>query len=167
MSACGADYDSEAASGDRSTISPRGEQTSPGEAMPRSEGEDLRRELNTTDLTVTLAGPPTPASAGEDLAYTVTVTNRGPNPASSTTVAVALQGPARWLRQDPACRPDGPERLTCELGEVMAQAVRTLALTAGPIGELGVVRISATVENRLGPDSNGSDNTTNVETPVR
>ena len=135
--------------------------------MPRREGEDLRRELNTTDLTVSVAGPPTPASAGEDLAYTVTVTNRGPNPASSTTVAVTLQGPARWLRQDPACRPDGPERLTCEVGEVVAQAVRTIAMTAGPIGELGVVRINATVENRLGPDSNGSDNTTTVDTPIR
>jgi hypothetical protein len=135
-------------------------------AMPRSEGEDLRTRLNTTDLTVTVAAPAS-VTDSEDIAYTVTVTNRGPNPASSTTVAVTLQGPARWLRFDPACRPDGPERLSCELGEVVAQAVRALAMTAGPIGELGVVRISATVENRFGPDSNGSDNTTTVETLIR
>lgn len=135
-------------------------------AMPRSEGEDLRTRLNTTDLSVTIDAPASPASADEELAYTITVTNLGPNPASSTTVAVTLEGPARWLRHDPACRPDGPERLTCELGEVVAHEVRALEVTAQPIGEVGVVRISATVENRFGPDSNESDNTATVETHV-
>jgi hypothetical protein len=135
--------------------------------MPRSEGEDLRTRLNTTDLRITIAGPATPASTTEDLAYTITVTNQGPNPASSTTIAVTLEGPARWFRHDPACRSEGPERLICELGEVVAQEVRALNVTAQPLGEVGVVRVSATVENRFGPDPIGSDNTATVETHVR
>jgi hypothetical protein len=138
---------------------------SDGGAMTRTEGEDLRSRLNTTDLTIKIDSEPARVRPGERSVYTITVANQGPNPSTSTLVSAGTTG-AAWVDFPNSCRSSGPQRLLCELGELGARTPRTLVLTAQAETAEGAVSVTGTVENRQGPDSNGRDNTATTTTPV-
>ena len=56
---------------------------------------ELEEEFNRTDLEIMVIASPDPALVGEELVYTLTVINQGPNPASSTQVVATLPGASR------------------------------------------------------------------------
>jgi hypothetical protein len=127
--------------------------------MPRREEEQLQRDLNTTDLTVGLVTT-TDAVTG-DVRVQATVRNKGPNPASSVRLTLALSGTATWHPAPPTCRVLDAIHARCELAELEARHQRVVTLTARPAGDTPIV-ITATVENARGPDSHPADNRASV-----
>lgn len=119
-----------------------------------------------TDLAITKVGSPKPAAAGEDLAYTLTVRNNGPNPAHVVQVTDALP-PELTHRSDTAgCAQDPPGTLTCGLGLILPGHSKEFTITA-LVGEDLVcqaghpveVTNTAPVRNLAGEDSDPSNNT--------
>jgi uncharacterized repeat protein (TIGR01451 family) len=96
------------------------------------------------DLTLTKTDSPDPVSAGGDLTYTITVTNKGPDAAASVVVTDTLPGgttfksaapPSGWSCTKPAVGSGGT--VTCSTGSMAVSVVATIKL---------VVKVDATVK---------------------
>lgn len=134
------------------------------DALTRAEGEDLRLDLNTTDLSVALTvstGSPDVAS----VTVSVRVNNAGPNPASSTFVEVSLAGPARWDPVTSPCRLVESTRARCEFAQIEAGQDWTSSLSADALGA-GALVIEAAVGHSAGPDTSPEDNRATVSVVV-
>jgi len=141
--------------------------------VPTSEDlERMWRSLNTTDLAVTQSDAPDPVAAGTDLVYTVTVQNRGLNPADSVQVVDTLPADVTFKSSNAGCRPDG-QTLTCNLGHLAAAGSRTFTITVGVPADLvyrnggpKVITNTVRVENLAGPDADPANNTAAATTKV-
>ena len=81
--------------------------------------EQLRRmeeTANTTDVQVTMSDSPDPAVAGEELVYTLTVTNNGNRWAFYVRVVDTLPAGVSYLSDTGGCVEDTSGTLTCDLG---------------------------------------------------
>ncbi len=115
------------------------------------------------DLGITKTGPAS-IVAGNDLIYTITVTNTGPSDAAGVVVDDPTPAGVTWVSTSGACATAFP----CALGVVPAGATRTITATfavpitypgLGPI--VNVASVSATT-----PDDTAANNTATVETPL-
>ena len=136
-------------------------------AINATEGAELRQALNTTDLELTIADEPDPAVPGTHLTYVLTVANRGPNPASSTTLVVSLSDLTVYQSDTGGCRQDAPGTIVCKLGEVVAHASITIAITVRVERASEEIISAASIGNRFGPDADPTDNTATEHTEVR
>ena len=115
-----------------------------------------------TDFTVTIAGSPDPVNAGNDLTWTVIVTNNGPSTASDASVSlplpapttfVSLAPPAGWSCSTPVAGTNGT--ITCSLSSTMnaaAQATFTIVSNV-PSSVAGGTTLSATASVSAAGDS--------------
>jgi uncharacterized repeat protein (TIGR01451 family) len=123
------------------------------------------------DLNVTKSGPATAAS-NSTVAYTITVTNDGPDAAANVTLTdilsapfVSLASPAGWSCTTPAAGATGT--VTCTIASLANAAVPTFTLfvtaPAAPATLTNTASVSSTTA-----DADGSDNaavaTTNIAT---
>jgi uncharacterized repeat protein (TIGR01451 family) len=130
-------------------------------------------ELNTADVAVTVSDNPDPVAAGADVVYTASVTNHGPNPATSVTLVDSLPAQVAFVGADPACHLAGGT-ITCGLGDLVVGATRTVTITAHVPADLvytagGPVTLvnRSTVDNLAGPDPQpGNDNAATNTTVV-
>ena len=115
------------------------------------------------DLGLTKTGPAS-IVAGNNLIYTITVTNAGPSDAAGVVVNDATPTGLVFVSNTGACTTAFP----CTLGVVPAGATRTITATftvpitypgLGPI--VNVASVSATT-----PDDTAANNTATVETPL-
>ena len=84
------------------------------------------------DLALTKAVSPTQVEVGQDFTYTLTVTNRGPSPATGVTVTDALPAGVTVgtvVASQGSCALAGAT-VTCALGTVAANAAATVTITA-------------------------------------
>lgn len=131
------------------------------------------------DMSITLVDAPDPVATGASLTYTVTVTNNGPDTATSVawgdtlpaaTSFVSLSAAAGWSCTTPAVGAGGT--VSCSTASVAAAAsgVFTLTLTVAPATAAGtVVSNTATVSSATAdptPGNNSSTATTTVAVPV-
>lgn len=93
------------------------------------------------DLAVGVAESADPSSAGRPLTYTVTVTNRGPSPASAVSLSdewsAALSGGVELLfigTSQGACTVTVSSRFGCDLGVLSGGATATVMLRLRPRG---------------------------------
>ncbi len=77
-----------------------------------------------SDVGVTMSGAPNPVAAGQDLAYTITVTNNGPNPATGVSVTDALPGTVDFVSTS------STQGTATEAAGVVTAAVGSLAVGA-------------------------------------
>lgn len=102
-------------------------------------------EAATADLDVQMAGPRF-AAVGVETAYTVTIANRGPDPAAGVELSDPIPAGARLVRADGACTPGAT--LVCTLPPIPAGQSRvvTIALAGTTIGRTihHAVTVSAT-----------------------
>ncbi|MCX2180847.1 hypothetical protein KV205_09940 [Streptomyces sp. SKN60] len=141
--------------------------------LPTAEEDARIRGLrNTTDLALTLTDAPDPVAAGERLTWTVGVTNKGPNSATSTQITTELPADVTDPATTGPCRISG-RTVTCNLSEVRQGAHRQYTISALVPADLvygnggpKTISASAAVVNLAGPDSRPADNTATADTKV-
>ena len=134
--------------------------------------EDHYQALHRTDLSVTVIDTPDPVASGTPLTYTMTVTNHGPNPASSVELTLTLPSEVSVGAVPAGCSAGGPI-VTCQLGELINRAVKVVTIVTNVPASLvfdrgGPVTIAGSVQvrNRTGQESASANNGASVSTRV-
>ena len=73
------------------------------------------------DLEITKVANPEPADLGDNMAYTLTVTNLGPRPATNVELVDNLPGNVRFITMDEGennCLPEPGQVVECDLGNL-------------------------------------------------
>jgi uncharacterized repeat protein (TIGR01451 family) len=121
------------------------------------------------DLAVTLTDSPDPTSVGNELTYTATVKNNGPDEATGTKVVWELPFGAEIVSATPSggsgtCSTQLP--LTCEIGTLADDAIATVVVVIKPT-TAGTVSATATVSSdatdTVDTDGHKSSATTTTE----
>lgn len=141
----------------------------------RAEIALIEAQRNITDLSITQTSDPTPVEVGENLDYTLTVRNLGPNPAAAVRVVDTLPANAAYVSDTGGCAAGPPGTLTCDSRELHLQSERQIAVTVDTsgvcVGGLPTAMVSTVQTANLAqspePDPNPADNTTSLTvTPV-
>jgi uncharacterized repeat protein (TIGR01451 family) len=120
----------------------------------------------TSDLSIAKTPAPGPYGTGNQLTYTITVTNGGPGSATGTTVTDILPPGTTFVSAIPSqgsC--SGTTTVTCNLGTLANAASASIALTitlpstAGPVSNTASVTTTSTDPN---PANNSSTSTITV-----
>ncbi len=93
-------------------------------------------DLPIADLSVVAADAPDPVTAGDDLTYTLTVTNDGPDDVSDVTLLESLPGTVSLVSAVPsqgACHPQACAGLACSLGGLSAGASAMVTVDVVPL----------------------------------
>jgi uncharacterized repeat protein (TIGR01451 family) len=122
----------------------------------------------TTDLRIGASDLPDPVYAGNDITYTLTITNDGPLDASGVVITDSLPSQVSFLSSipgSPQCSLSG-DILTCAIGHLGAHSSRQMAILAAVNGQA-----SGTITNTAQVSSSTSDpalqnNTVQVKTTV-
>jgi len=118
------------------------------------------------DLAVSKSDSPDPVTAGEQLVYTVTVTNHGPDPSVGVRLVDTLPLGVLYLGDDAGCTV-ASGTVTCDLGEIAPSDSRQVVITvlvdsSAPSLITNTVSV-ATVEGSTDPDpSNNTDSESTV-----
>ncbi|GII59108.1 hypothetical protein Pth03_74970 [Planotetraspora thailandica] len=138
----------------------------------REEAERILRVNNTTDLAVAIADSPDPAAAGESLNWTITVSNNGPNSATSTQVTTTLPADVTNPITSVPCGIAG-KVVTCNLNELRQGASKQYTIKADVPADVvyrngapKTITARSTVDNLAGPDSHTGNDTATAETKV-
>ncbi len=127
------------------------------------------------DLRITKTASPSPATAGEQLFYTVTVTNDGPNDAPDVTVTDNLPDQVTYVTDTDTCteNPSGSGDLECDLGDIPAGESRSFVIkvavdpdVVSDAGEPTTITNTASVGSGGATDPDPSDNEATVVTIV-
>lgn len=118
------------------------------------------------DLAVSITGSPDPATSGQPLVYSVTVTNAGPSTASAVTLTAHLPAGMSLVSAVPglgSCEERVPA--ICHLGSLPAGGSALIEIAGNP-GTTGALRMtSSAYANEEDPDEN--DNLFTVTTDVQ
>lgn len=98
------------------------------------------------DVVITKTTGTTTATTGSQFAYTITVTNNGPSPATSVVVTDTLPAGLQFVSATPSqgtCNASSP--VTCNLGTIGVTASATITLTVQVTGTSGTVANTASV----------------------
>jgi uncharacterized repeat protein (TIGR01451 family) len=116
------------------------------------------------NLSITKADAPDPILLGQNLTYTITVNNAGPNSAYGVTVADTLPAGVAFVSVTPSqgsCT--GTSAITCALGTIAngGSATVTIVVTTTATGTLNN---TATVTSTTGDPSTGNNSSTATTT---
>lgn len=146
-------------------------------AFVGSRGRGLWRiDLPESDLRIAKSDSPDPVIAGEQLKYTITVTNDGPDTAGSITVVDDLPPQLEFITSSIPCTEEtvsGHDRVTCAVpdldnGESFTFTLTTFVLAdaVSDHGEPLTIVNTATVASGVTVDRDPSDNTATATTVV-
>ena len=115
------------------------------------------------DLSIALSGVPASVDVGQDVTFTATVQNAGPDTAQGTTVTDVLPA-AFTFESAPGCTYDGPSRtISCPLGAVTT-AGGSVTITATATAAGTIPNTASVASTTADPDT--SDNTSTATTTV-
>ena len=128
--------------------------------------------LPSTDLSVTKTDSPDPVTGGENVTYSIVVTNAGPDEASGVTVTDTLDATATFVsaifNQGTPCTTSGsPVVVTCVLGALASgnSAPGTIVVTSPVVEVVSGIANSVTVSGNEA-DPNSANNTAQQGTTV-
>lgn len=133
-------------------------------------------DLPESDLSITKSDSPDPVIAGEQLKYTITVSNDGPDTAGDVVVTDDLPPQVEFVTSSIPCTEAtvaGHDRVTCELPDIDSGDSVTFTLTVhvnadavSDHGEPLTITNTATVASGLTVDYDEADNTATTTTVV-
>lgn len=132
-----------------------------------SEYLELEKQLNTVDLAISVIDDTDPVDQGRPLAYTLTVTNNGSNPAFGVTVVDTLPDGVVFDSARPSqgtCTQDGGE-VMCDLGTVYQGVPVTIRITVTAQGSGTVTNMARVSSAYSDPDE--TNNTASESTTIR
>jgi uncharacterized repeat protein (TIGR01451 family) len=115
------------------------------------------------DLAIVKSASPATITPGEDVTYTLAVTNDGPDPAVDMRVSDPLPSGLTFVSASPECSAVGAD-VTCAVGSLAAGASRTFTITASVASSVtGRVTNTATVgSDTTDPDPGDNRSTASV-----
>src|SRR5271157_5050977 len=123
------------------------------------------------DLAVSIAANPSPVAVGQDLVYTVDVTNHGPDDASAVTLTNVLPAGVAFISA--SSNAGSPPTLsagtvTAAVGALASGSVATLLITVQPTSSPGSILVdtASVSESSADFDANPAD-TASISVPVR
>jgi uncharacterized repeat protein (TIGR01451 family) len=125
----------------------------------------LRFDIARADVSVVGSAAPNAPTLGNNLTFTATITNAGPDPATNVSVTDTLPAGATLVSASASqgtCTGSGP--VTCALGTIAAGSSVTVTLVVTPT-QTGTASLTATVA-ATEPDSNPANNTVTAATTV-
>src|SRR5262249_45943845 len=117
------------------------------------------------DLAISISDLPDPVMVNNQLTYTLTVTNNGPDPAAGVTVTDTPPNGFSVVKTRPSqggCSVSGA--INCDIGDLAPSARATVTFTGAPSGTGGIPN-RATVTSAT-PDANAANNSAQQETKV-
>jgi len=116
------------------------------------------------DLKVEKTAAPTPVVPGEDVTWTMTVTNNGPSTSIGETVTDDLPDEVTFSAASAGCS-EANGTVTCAVGELAPGASQEFTITAQVASSLDTcLRNTATVSGQFDPDT--SNNSSTICTPI-
>ena len=115
------------------------------------------------DLSLTKTDSPDPVLLGQQLTYTLTVTNNGPSLATDVTKTDTLPAAVSFVSASSACE-EFEGTVTCIIATIASGDVGTVSIVVSP-GSIGTITNTSTVTSNV-PDSDTGDNSATVTTLV-
>ena len=117
------------------------------------------------DLSVTKTDSPDPVVVGQNLTYTITVTNNGPDPATGVILTDDLPDSAAFVSASPQCMYiQANHTVVCSLGTLTSGATATVTIVVRPL-QGGTITNTASV-SAVEMDPNAANNTATESTTV-
>lgn len=146
--------------------------TTPGGTSAAS-SQDQFTYVNTADLSLTMTGSPSWLTVGKPLAYSISVTNKGPNPATGVTVTDTLPSGATFgsaTASQGSCNATSPAdglQVTCDIGALANASKATVNVSVTPQVGGAISNVAAVTANEIetDPSNNIATVNTNVATP--
>jgi uncharacterized repeat protein (TIGR01451 family) len=135
------------------------------EPVSRTRIASFRFDGCSADLSISKTASPSPATAGQQLVYTITVTNNGPVTAPNVVVTDTLPALVTFVSDTDDC--SGAAVLTCNLGNIASGSSVSFQVLVSVSASAGGATLTntATVASDLGdpnPDNNTATRTTLV-----
>lgn len=143
----------------------------PGSGVDRYQFALLQQPLATADLSISKTDNPDPVLVGNNLTYTITVTNAGPSPATNVVVTDTLPAGVTFVSAVPSqgsCNPPVGNVVTCNLGTLNAGASATITIVVTPTVP-GTITNTAEVSSDTAdpnPNNNTGQQGTTIEGPL-
>ena len=121
---------------------------------------------NTADTGLTMTDTPDPIPLGQNLTYSLTATNAGPDGATGVTIVHQLVAGASFVSASSGCNFDTiSSRVTCSLGNLApsGSAVATVTVRVEQAGSLSNTATISSNENDPQPANNSATATTQVQ----
>ena len=114
--------------------------------------------VGSADLSVAVTHPTTAYVTGDEITFTATVTNAGPDTATEVAVGLSLGYPMRFVAADESCDPIQYDATSviCDVGSLANGASASVDVVVEPYSA-GVYTVPA-VASSTTPDPDGSDN---------
>jgi uncharacterized repeat protein (TIGR01451 family) len=112
------------------------------------------------DLAITKTDSPDPVTVGNNLTYTITVTNNGPSAATGVTVSDTLPPGETFVSVTPSqgsCT--GTSAISCALGSLANGASATVTLVVTPTQTGGISNTASVAANEFDPNLNNNSDT--------
>lgn len=135
----------------------------PADATPLDNIDDEVTEVTPiADLEVTKTAQPTQVNLGQNITYTITTTNHGPNTATGVTVTDTLPPQVTFVSASVPCT--GTTTITCSLGDMLAGEVRIITIVARAHA-VGLAHNAVSVISTIS-DPDLSNNNDEVDVPI-
>lgn len=118
-----------------------------------------------SDLSIAKSANPNPVMVGQNLTYTLTVSNNGPDAAADAVVVDTLPATVNFVSATPSqgsC--SGTSSLSCSLGTIDSGASATVAIVVQPTQAGTIVNSASAASSSLDP--NPGNNTASISTTV-
>jgi uncharacterized repeat protein (TIGR01451 family) len=112
------------------------------------------------DLSISKADSPDPVTVGNNLTYTITVTNNGPSAATGVNVSDTLPAGETFVSVKPSqgsCT--GTSTITCALGSLANGSSATVTLVVTPTQTGGISNTASVAANEFDPNLNNNHDT--------